>query len=73
MMRKTKIAGAVLPTREKPDAIRRCGECGHCVPVTAFHTLTVHGGQPTLGVCPYVEERKVLLSEMRKCRFFVKK
>lgn len=49
-----------------------CGECSRVVPVLAFHTLTVHGGQPTLGVCEFVSNRCVLLSE-RGCDKFVKK
>ncbi len=49
-----------------------CGECSRVVPVLTFHTLTVHGGQPTLGVCEFVSNRCVLFSE-RGCDKFVKK
>lgn len=48
-----------------------CGECGFCEPVTAFHTLTVHGRRPTLGECPY-EAYKVLLSQ-KACRHYKEK
>lgn len=47
----------------KDDVVGRCGDCVHVIPVTDFHTLTVHGRKPTLGTCPYMERRKVLLSE----------
>ena len=46
-----------------------CGECGHCTPVTAFHTLTVKDRRPTLGRCPEHTTRCVLLSE-RACKKF---
>lgn len=52
--------------RDKPKKekyIGLCGECEHCTPYMAFHTLTVHGKKPTMGTCPYVLNRKVLLSE----------
>lgn len=49
-----------------------CGECSRVVPVLAFHTLTVHGGMPTLGVCEFVTNRRVLLSE-RGCDKFVRR
>lgn len=49
-----------------------CGECSRVVPVLAFHTLTVHGGQPTLGVCEFVTNRRVLLSE-KGCDKFVRR
>ena len=40
-----------------------CGACRHCRPVYApFHLLSLDG-KPTLGECPYMERRKVLLSE----------
>jgi len=53
----------------KEENIGKCGECVHCKPVSAFHTLTVKDRKPTLGVCPFVERRKVLLSE-KGCREF---
>lgn len=49
-----------------------CGECSRVVPVTAFHTLTVQGGQPTLGMCSFVTNRRVLLSE-KGCDKFVRR
>lgn len=45
---------------------RRCGECGRCVEVLRFHTLSVTG-KPTLGRCEFVKERCVLLSERWVC------
>lgn len=49
----------------------RCGDCANCVPVTDFHTLTVHGKRPTLGTCPYwTDSRCVLLSWKSDCKHF---
>ncbi len=45
-----------------------CGECAHCTPVTAFHTLTVKDRQPTLGRCP--EEKFCVLLSQRACKKF---
>lgn len=45
-----------------------CGECALCEPVTAFHTLSVHGRRPTLGKCPY-EDFKVILSQ-KACKHY---
>lgn len=48
---------------DKPWEGRCCRECEHCNPYWRFETLTVRDRQPTMGVCPYIENRKVLLSE----------
>ena len=53
----------VRDRQEKERHIGLCGECAECTPYMAFHTLTVHGRKPTMGICPYVTGRKVLLSE----------
>jgi len=39
-----------------------CGECFHAVHVTDFHTLALNGA-PTLARCPFVRNRRVLLTE----------
>ena len=49
------------PTK-KNDKPHYCKECAHLAIVTEFHTLSVEG-KPTLGLCPFVTNRKVLLSE----------
>ena len=49
-----------------------CGECRSCTPVTTFFTLSVEG-KPTLGKCPHVADRKVLLSEKSCSNFKSKK
>lgn len=49
--------------RASNEVRHRCGECAHCVEVTSFHTLSVHGGKPTLGRCEY-EKYCVLLSQV---------
>ena len=49
----------------------KCGDCAHCEPVTTFHTLTVHGRKPTLGICPYwTQSRCTLLSWKSYCEHF---
>ena len=68
-----------MPTRKFPrkeqkpkeqDAVHFCRECRHVTPNTGFHTLTVHGKQPTLGECPYWEiSKSVLLSQMACSHF----
>ena len=47
----------------KEEDIGKCGDCSWCSPVTRFHTLTVKDRKPTLGNCPFMERRRVLLSE----------
>ena len=47
---------------DKPWDGRYCRDCAHCEPYLRFETLSVHGRQPTMGICPY-NEYKVLLSE----------
>lgn len=48
-----------------------CGECGNVTLVTEFHTLTVHGREPTLGRCPYwTESRSLLLSQKIACKHY---
>lgn len=51
-----------------PRLIFHCGECALCEPVTKFHTLSVTG-KPTLGKCPYIKDRCVLLSE-QSCGYY---
>lgn len=54
------------PVRVKPKPkkdIGLCGECVNCTPIWLHHTLTVHGRRPTMGDCPFMPNRKVLLSE----------
>jgi len=46
-----------------------CGDCVWCSPIMKFHTLTVKDRKPTLGNCPFMERRRVLLSE-RGCGKF---
>ena len=48
-----------------------CGECAKCEPIYKHHTLTVKDRKPTLGKCPEVKNRCVLLSEIA-CRYFAK-
>ena len=49
--------------KAEEQARHYCRECIHARPVHDFHTLTVHDRQPTLAECPYITDRKVLLSE----------
>lgn len=57
--------------RKAKPQLHRCGDCANCVPVTDFHTLTVHGKRPTLGTCPYWKgSRCVLLSWKSDCKHF---
>jgi hypothetical protein len=44
-----------------------CGECAHCTPVTAFHTLTVKDRKPTLGRCPEFTFCVLLSQQAGKC------
>ena len=58
--------------KKKEEVVKRrftCGECVHCKPVGEFHTPTVKDGKPTLGDCPFMERRRVLLSE-DSCKHF---
>ena len=41
-----------------------CGECANAKRVYEFHTLSVHGQQPTLADCPFMKNRRVILSEL---------
>ena len=55
-----------VPVKDKPKPEREiglCGECVNCTPIWLHHTLTVKDRKPTMGECPYVTNRKVLLSE----------
>ena len=50
--------------RRKAEEQRHyCRECIHARPIHDFHTLPVHDRQPPLAECPFVTDRKVLLSE----------
>ena len=49
--------------KAEEQARHYCRECIHARPIHDFHTLTVHDLQPTLAECPFVTDRKVLLSE----------
>ena len=64
------VSKAVAKPQKKTVGL--CGECASVVPVTTFHTLTVYGRNPTLGRCPYVKNRCVLLSETGCDRFVAK-
>ena len=48
-----------LPVNERTHY---CRECRHATPVDRFHTLDMQG-RPTLAECPFVRNRRVLLSE----------
>ena len=50
-----------------------CGECENCEPYMRWETLTVQDRKPTMGVCPHVKDRKVLLSEQACKKFGIKK
>ena len=56
----------------KEKEVGLCGECERCEPVWLQHTLTVYGKRPTLGTCPLVTDRKVLLSE-KGCSEWIKR
>ena len=60
------------PARKKKEvALVCCGECGNVTLVTEFHTLTVHGREPTLGRCPYwTESKSLLLSQKIACKHY---
>lgn len=71
-VRKGVAATQPQPARKKKEvALVCCGECGHVTLVTEFHTLTVHGREPTLGRCPYwTESRSLLLSQKIECSHY---
>ena len=56
---------------DKPWEGHSCNDCEKCVPYMKFETLTVKDKKPTMGICPHVTERKVLLSE-RACKEYFK-
>ena len=57
--------------RKKVEPLVCCGECGNVTLVTEFHTLTVHGREPTLGRCPYwTESKSLLLSQKIACKHY---
>lgn len=57
--------------RKKDIQKHKCGDCANCKPVMDFHTLTVHGREPTLGTCPYwTKSRCTLLSWKSDCEHF---
>lgn len=59
------------PAKKKEVTLVCCGECGNVTLVTEFHTLTVHGREPTLGRCPYwTESRSLLLSQKIECKHY---
>ena len=68
---KTKKDAVQKEKKEKKLPDGRCGECSHCVPVTRFHTLNVHG-QPTLGECPYWTLSRCVLLSQRACKHFTR-
>lgn len=51
-----------MKKRNIKPAVGRCGDCANAVPVTEFHTLALSGA-PTLASCPFVTNRRVLLTE----------
>ena len=55
--------------KKKVEEYPPCGLCGHCEYVMEPFNLLSLKGEPTLGKCPYVPNRCVLLSE-RGCRHF---
>lgn len=57
--------------KDKEYLKHTCGECAHCTPETAFHTLTVKDRRPTLGRCPE-KEFCVLLSQRAEQCFCIK-
>lgn len=68
-----RVASAVAKPRpaKKEVTLVCCGECGNVTLVTEFHTLTVHGREPTLGRCPYwTESRSLLLSQKIECKHY---
>ena len=54
------------PQPTTPKVINYCGTCKNCTPYYAQHTLTVKDKKPTMGKCPKIANRFVLLSE-RAC------
>ena len=62
MLRRRTLATAKQKEQKKSKELHSCGECARCVPVMRFHTLSIVG-KPTLGECPLVRNRCVLLSE----------
>ena len=57
----------VKDRKKEEQEVGLCGECAMCEPYYKQSTLTVYGGEPTLGKCPEITDRKVLLSE-KGCR-----
>ena len=51
---------------KRPKEIHYCKECDHCREVWKPHKLLSLKGEPTLGDCPFVKGRRVLLTE-RSC------
>lgn len=49
-----------------------CGDCKHCTPYLAFHTLNVKG-QPTMGTCPYWTQSKCVLLSQPACKKYEKR
>lgn len=74
-VRKGVAATQPQPARKKKEVVLVCcRDCKECVAVTEFHTLTVHGREPTLGRCPYwTESRSFLLSQRIACGRFQRK
>ena len=60
--------GAASAQENKEYEKHTCGECAHCTPETAFHTLTVKDRKPTLGRCP--EHKHCVLLSQRACPKF---
>lgn len=52
---------------DKPWEGRFCNDCAECEPYMKWETLTVKDRKPTMGICPHITNRKVLLSE-RACK-----
>lgn len=61
-----------MAKKNTPVITHVCGQCANVREVTKFNTLTVKEGKPTLGECPFVTNRKVLLSEIACGRFRIK-